>query len=76
MLAGFEPEREIKVATCFFKNNKPADEGYIFLRHVNVVDGLAYDYTTFREPLKIAEYNHLFTGKAKIYASNGAEIFR
>lgn len=76
MLAGFEPEREIKVSSSFFKNNKPIEEGYIFLRRVNVAEGLVYDYTTFREPLKIADYSHLFTGKAKIYANGSAEIYR
>ena len=76
MLAGFEPEREIKVNSCFFKDNKPVEEGYIFLRRVNVAEGLAYDYTTLGEPLKIADYSHLFTGKAKIYANGSAEIYR
>ena len=47
-----------------YKEGKEID-GYIYLRYVDIVDGGL-----------VAEYPGLLTGKSKIYASGGSEIYR
>ncbi|MFC1991161.1 DUF2206 domain-containing protein [Chloroflexota bacterium] len=50
------------------------DKGYIFLRYQNVSEG---KLISGRYQLNdIANYQHIFTGKAKIYNNGGSEIYK
>ena len=57
----------------FFKDNKTISSGYIYLRYVNVNNGIIYE--SFDEPKNITNYSHLIIGKSKIYNNGGSEVY-
>ena len=58
----------------FYENNKTINEGYIYLRYQNVVDGEILK-STWKDVHNLTEYSHLFAGKSKIYNNGGSEVY-
>jgi uncharacterized membrane protein len=54
--------------------DKKIEEGYIYLRYYNVVDGKLLDWQN--EKHNMTEYQDKFVGKSKIYSTGGSEIWR
>ena len=53
--------------------HKKIDDGYIFLRYYNVVNG---KFRPHRERARnMTEYSDVFIGKSKIYATGGSEVY-
>jgi len=72
-------KEKITVYNRFFKDNIPRENGYIFLRYQNVVDGTVYTWYVrkeWSEYMPLTKYPHLFIGKSKIYSNGGSEVWR
>ena len=58
-----------------FKNNKTINEGYIYLRRVNLIEGKVYIDINYYHAKNLAGYSHLFAGKNKIYNNKVSEVW-
>ena len=75
-LAIHPANRQFPVSGSLFKENNPVEDGFIFLRHANIVSGLVYNRGIFKEGIvEMREFPHLFEGKNRIY-DGGARIYR
>jgi len=80
LLKGFGT-KELKISTDFFSDeHKTTNEGYIYLRHANIVSGIVYlkgSPTGKYLPTKnLTEFSHLFINRNKIYSNGGAAVWR
>jgi uncharacterized membrane protein len=58
----------------FIEDKKVIGDGYIFLRGVNIIGGKLL--CSNLEWHNLTEYEHLFTGRNKIYDNGGSEVWR
>ncbi len=67
-LAIHPANRQFPVSGSLFDGAKPVEHGFIFLRHANIISGLAYNTGIFKDGIvEIREFPHLFEGKGRIY---------
>lgn len=72
---GYGVGEQPSVRGDFFAKNETIDKGYIYLRYLNVVDGIVHPTVEHADAKPIAEYLHLFVGKRKIYDNGGSEVW-
>lgn len=60
----------------FFKKNMTIQNGYMYLRHTNIVEGNIYPTSHYTDISDITEYSHLFAKKSEIYNNGGCAIYK
>ena len=60
----------------FFEKNKTIKNGYIYLRHTNIVEGTIYPTSHYTDISDTTEYSHLFVKKSEIYNNGGCAIYK
>ena len=59
----------------FFEKNETIKNGYIYLRHTNIINGRIYPTSYYTDISNITKYSHLFVGKSKVYNNGGSEVY-
>lgn len=59
-----------------FAQNETVKDGYLYLRHANVVEGKVYTTSYHKDIKNMTEYLHQFVGRNKIYNNGGSEVYR
>jgi len=72
LAAGYEGKP--RVMPYFFKKNKTVNDGFIYLRYVNVVKKKIY--VEINNPDNLANFNHLLINTSKIYDNRYSEIYK
>ena len=60
----------------FFEQNMTIKNGYIYLRHTNIINGKIYPTSYYTDISDITVYSHLFVGKSKVYNNGGSEVYK
>ncbi|MGP8321375.1 MAG: DUF2206 domain-containing protein [Methanosarcinaceae archaeon] len=60
----------------FFEKNKTMKNGYIYLRHTNIVEGNIYPTSYYTDINDTIEYSHLFLEKCKVYNNGGCTVYK
>jgi uncharacterized membrane protein len=73
LAAGYEG-KEPNVLPYFFTINKTVNDGYIYLRYVNVVKRRVYVATNIH--YNLTHFNHLLNDESKIYDNTYSEVYK
>lgn len=75
---GYDIERRVRVVTNFFENNETINDGYVYLRRGNIIEGVVHNtngYNDVKNIKNMTEYSHLLVNMSKTYSNGGAEIY-
>ena len=74
ILMAYNTKPDIK--RMFFEENKTIKNGYIYLRHTNIINGKIYPTSYYTDISDITVYPHLFMGKSKVYVNGGCLVYK